>query len=292
MKKEHLISALLFTIMLSGIASAVCALNVNMINQDPYPATPGESVEVVFQINGTETTECNEVSFDIIPEHPFSVEESDTRTVIAGGTYILGYQSFLLKAYKLRVDENALDGDSRIRVAYGSKTGSTSAEYTKDFYINIKDSRSDFDVSVQDYDATKNTITFGIINIGKYDAESLTLEFSEQENLDVIGGNTIIIGSLNSNDDTTATLEAIPKAGNVKLKLSYNDQNDVRRTIDKEVYIPQRLITNGAAAVQPKGIYYYLFWGLVIIVILWMIWGYFQRRKAKNNRLALLNHRK
>jgi len=292
MKKEHLISALVFTIILAGISSAACELGVTLINQDPYPATPGEYVKVLFQINGTETTECNEIYFDILPSYPFSVEESDTRTVIPGGTYITGYQPFMLKAYKLRVDNNALDGDNPIKVAYGFKTGGTTTSYTKEFDINIKDARADFEVSVQSYDAVKNTITFGIINVGKYNAESLTLEIPEQDNISPKGNDIAIIGSLNSNDDTTANIEAVPKVGDITVKLNYNDQNNVRRTLEKKVYFSKRFIENAAQAAQPKGIYYYLFWGLLALLVLWMIYGYFQRKKAKNNRLALMNGRR
>jgi hypothetical protein len=288
MKKEILI-ALIVIVILSGFASAECEPSVVMLNQDPYPAVPGEYVKVVFQINGTETTDCESIYFDIVPEYPFSIESSDTREVILGGTYVSGYPSFVLKAYKLVVDENALDGDQKLKVSYGyvSDDGSR-ADLTKKFDVNVKDARTDFEVSIQDYDSATNTVTFGIINVGKYDIESLTLDVPEQDNIRMIGGNPAIIGSLSSNDDTTANVIAVPKVGELQVKLIYNDQNDVRRTVEKSVYFSQNLIENGKVVQQPKGVYYYLFWGLLVFLVLYMAYGYYQRRKVKSSKLALL----
>lgn len=286
MKKEWLL-ILLSVLFVSSFVSAECDIGVTLLNQDPYPATPGEYVKVVFQITGAETQECNDVFLDVVPEYPFSVEDSETRLVVPGGTYLTGFESFILKGYKLRVAENALDGDNKLKVSYGFVSGGTNT-YTKEFDINVEDSRTDFDVSVQGYDAAKNAVTFGIINIGKYDAESLTLEVPEQDNLVTKGSTVAIIGSLNSNDDTTASIEAVPKAGEVLVKLSYNDKNNVRRTVEKTAYISKSLIDNGAATAQPRGAYFYLFWGLVIFLVIYMIYRYRKNKKDKANKLAMM----
>jgi hypothetical protein len=271
-------------VLLAGIVSADCVLNVALINQDPYPATPGEYVQAVFQINGTENPACNELFVDVVPEYPFSVESSETRVAIPGGTYLTGYESFLLKGYKLRVDKDALDGDNKIKISYGYNSGGSDYSYTKEFDINVKDARTDFEVSVQSYDAAKGTVTFGVINVGKYDAESLTLEIPSQDNIKLKGASSTIIGSLNSNDDTTASVEAVPKAGEITVNLNYNDQNNVRRTLEKKVYLTSNFIENGVVPTT-RDKYFYLFWGLLVVFILKALWNWRQRRKAKNNKL-------
>lgn len=285
--KREIIFGVFFALMALGLASASCDLGVTLLNQDPYPAVPGEYVKVVFQINGTETTECNQVFFDIAPIYPFSVEESNTRLVIPGGTYITGYESFVLKSYKLRVDKDALDGDNAIKVNYGSQSGGSTNSYSKDLYINVQDARTDFDLTIQDYDAVKSTITFGIINIGKYDVESLTLETPEQENLKLKGSPISIIGSLNSNDDTTASIEAVPQVGKIKVILNYNDQNNVRRTVEKEVSFTSNFITNGTVKTT-RDKYFYLFWMIVVVLVIYMIYRYRKNKNAKNGKLAAL----
>ena len=42
----------LFLISLTLVSAIACDLKVSMINQDPYPAIPGEYVKIVFQVEG------------------------------------------------------------------------------------------------------------------------------------------------------------------------------------------------------------------------------------------------
>ncbi len=282
MKKGVLISVFLI-VFLAGFVSATCDLTVTLLNQDPYPAMPDDYVKVVFQINGTQNTECEKVFLDVVPEYPFSLDSKDSKIMVTGGNFINNYASFILVAYKLRVDKNAVDGDNKLKVKYGME-GKTSATYTKDFDINIKDARTDFEVSVQDYDAAKNMLTLGIINVGKYDAESLALEISAQDNIKLKGASSSIIGSLNANDDTTASIEAVPKVGEITLKLSYNDQNNVRRPVEKKVYFTSNFLENGTTKTT-RDKFFYMFWVLLVVFILYLVWGWRQRRKARNNKL-------
>ena len=50
---------------LSFVSASVCELDVTMLNQDPYPAVPGDYVEIVFQIAGIENPECGRVVFSL-----------------------------------------------------------------------------------------------------------------------------------------------------------------------------------------------------------------------------------
>ncbi|MEM4259345.1 MAG: hypothetical protein QXS38_01100 [Candidatus Pacearchaeota archaeon] len=290
--KKVIFVLILFMVILSAFASASCEISISMLNQDPYPAVPGDYVKVVFQIAGSETTDCRSFYFDVKPEYPFSVESNDTRMVLLGGNYIRGYSSMVLKAYKLIVDKNALDGDQKLKVSYGYEgSDGATGKLTKEFDVKVEDSRTDFDVSVQEYNAATNTITFGIINIGKKNVESLTLEIPEQKNIYVKGTNKVIIGSLNSNDDTTANIEAIPKEGEIMVRLSYNDQINVRRTVEKEVTFSKRYLESIKNSSPGKSSYYYLFWGLIILIVAYFIYGYFKRRKSNDKKLQLLRNR-
>jgi len=39
-------------------AAVECNLDAKMINQDPYPAVPGEYVKVVFELTGISSLDC------------------------------------------------------------------------------------------------------------------------------------------------------------------------------------------------------------------------------------------
>ena len=285
--KEFAIVLALSIIIFAGLASAVCDVSVKLLNQDPYPAVPGEYVKVVFQVDGTENSDCGKVFFDIIPSYPFSLEANSSK-VVESSTYILGYPSFWLAGYKLRVDKDALDGENNITVKYSTMSNPNSYTF-EDFNINVEEARTDFDVILQDYSSITNTITFAIVNIGKKNAEALTLELPGQANIKALASSKVVIGSLNANDDTTATIKAMPLGeGEVNVRLSYNDANGVRREIDKKVFFTQALINKDNAQATPKGNYYYLFWAIVVIAIAYFGYGYYQKRKAKNNKIALM----
>ena len=65
---------LLLSLMLISFANAEsCNLNAKLINQDPYPAMPGEYVELVFQLTGVENPECGNIGFSVMEEFPFSL---------------------------------------------------------------------------------------------------------------------------------------------------------------------------------------------------------------------------
>ena len=157
-------------------------------------------------------------------------------------------------------------------------------KFIKSFDIEVKDARTDFEVSIQDYNPTTNIITFGIINIGKIDAQALTLNLPVQDNIDLKGSSTVVVGSLNSNDDTTATIYGVPKEGEIKVNIDYNDVNGVRRTLEKSAVFTKAIAEKNVTQSQPKGAYFYLFWLIIIILVVMFVRNYFRKKKEKNNR--------
>ncbi len=275
-------------ILLSCFASAgACELVPTMISQDPYPAVPNEYVKIVFQLNGTENPECGKVFFDVSPEYPFSLDANSSKIVMHGGNFITDYPPYLIAAYKLRVDKNALDGENNLKVIYGSEGGGKLV-FSKQFPVEIEDERTDFDVIISSYDAAKNSVTFAIVNIGKKNVEALTLEIPKQTNIEVMGSNKVIIGSLNSNDDTTTSIQAVPKEGEIVVKLDYNDRIGVRRSVEKTVYFGNGQLLASQNVAQPRSGYFYLFWLLVIILVVYMVYRYYKNKNAKNSKLASL----
>jgi hypothetical protein len=285
--KRAVIFALIFVVLMS-IASAACDLSAQLLNQDPYPAAPDDYVKVVFQLNGTENPDCKKVYFEIAPEYPFTLDSNESRILINGCTYVNGYPSYMLAAYKLRVDKDAVDGANKIKVKYGNLAENSNI-LEKNMYIEVDDGRTDFDVSVQDYNPSTNTITFAIVNVGKKDVEALTLEVPRQANLDMKGASKSIIGSLDANDDTTVNMLAVPKAGDILAKLEYNDAIGVRRSVEKTMTITNAIIEKNASLCDGSDAkYVYLFWILLAAVIAYAVYKYFKKRHAAKARETLL----
>ena len=278
MKKSVLIYLLIMFFSFTFVSSEACKLDISLINQDPYPAIPGDYVKVVFQVNGVSNPECGQVEFELLEKYPISFDPTDEPKIIfQSGIYKKDYSSFLTVPYKVRVDENALNGDNPIEVQY--RKGSNLVYETQQFMLNIEDPRVDFEVHVKDYDYTTNTITFEILNIGKNDVEAITLEIPKQNNIIVKGSNRNIIGDLDSNEYTTAEFEATPINGVIKLNIIYTDNINVRRIVESEVLFDSSYFQGRKADEKTNSYNIYYLIGAVILILI-----FFAYRNRKNKR--------
>jgi hypothetical protein len=269
------------SILLLNIAVARCTLNAELINQDPYPAVPGDYVEIVFQLNGVENPECNGAIFQLVEKYPFKLDKTeDSVKVLEGPTYTKDYKKSWVIPYDIRIDENALEGDQPIEIKYSSRNTNEEAKVSKKFNISIEDSRADFEIFVKDYELSTKTLTFEIINIEEVDIEGLTLEIENQENIKIKGSKINIVGDLDSNEYTTAEFEAIPKNGQIDIKIRYTDQIGVRRSTTKTVeYESEYFIDrNGQSEIMIPWWIYLIF---VLIVLLIAYWIYKRCKKKK-----------
>lgn len=285
---KRVLLGVFFALMLSGLASAECTLNAKLINQDPYPATPGDYVDVVFQLDGVSNPECGEVTFTLIQNFPFSLDPGvDASETINAGTYSKDFSSFLLVPYKIRVDKDALDGDNKIEVRYSSKVqaGQSISKVTS-FVINVQDQRTDFEVSIKDYNPATNTITFEILNVGENDVEALTVDIPKQDNIDVKGSSRNIVGSLDSNEDTSFSFEATPSDGDITMQISYTDSVNQRRSVEKSVYFDSSYFDDRVRDKKSNS----WIWYVVVIVVLLALYIWYRIRKKRKHKHHLHHH--
>ena len=164
MKKVMAVNLLTLSLLVLATAAG-CDPQVSLVNQDPYPAVPGEKVDVVFQIDGLSSSECGNVVVELEEKFPFTVDPSNPAKIeIKAGTYTnTDYESFVMAPYKVRVDADALDGDTPIELTV-TRTGGTES-YS--FDINIEDTKADFEVYIKDYDYSTRELTLEILNIAE-----------------------------------------------------------------------------------------------------------------------------
>ena len=280
MKKVVALFLVLSLFSLSGILAEGCNLEVSLLNQDPYPAIQGDSAKIIFQIEGIENVECGTVKFELIDEYPITILPGQDKVyTIEAGTFKKDYKSFFLAPYEVRISEEALDGDNPIEVQY--KHGANVGFETKQFNLNIEDTRADFEVHVKNYDPVEKIITFEILNIAEANVEALTIEIPRQENIEIKGANINIVGDLDSNEYTTADFEASPEKGEIQLKISYSDAINERRTLTKKVlYEPDYF--EGRDKYQKKSpVKTY-----IIIFIIIALVGYWHYQRYKKKKLA------
>jgi hypothetical protein len=264
---------------LAFVSGAGCVLNSTLINQDPYPAVPGDYVKVVFQLNGLENPACGIVKFRVIEEFPFSLDSGvENEKNFNSGTYVPNYDSFAMIPYKIRVNKEALNGANVLGVAFS--TGGT-MEIRETFEIEVQEVNTDFEVSIKDYVKKTNIITFEILNIGESNAEAVTIEIPKQDNLEIKGTNRDIAGSLDSNEDTTSSFEAIPKDGEIKLNILYTDEVGNRRQLQKSVYYDSSYFDNRIRDLETTSTTTYVIIVLVVVIIIWIIIGKIMKYRRK-----------
>ena len=281
MEKRGLI--IVFAILLIGNVNAVaCDLNLILLNQDPYPAVQGDYVKLLFQAQGIQSSDCKDLSFTLLPEYPFSLDPGADATIsIAGGTFTNDYDSFLMIPYRVRIDENAIDGNNTIRLKYTTET-SNLGYVLSNFSVEVKELKTNFQIFVKEYNPDTNVFTLEILNSGKNNVEGLTLELPVQDNIKVKGPQYKIIGALDSNDFTTATYEAIPSKGEIKVTIQYTDSIYKRRTLEKTVYFDPEPFSNRTASKKSNYTWIYV---LILIIIGFGYWYYRKKQHEKRKKL-------
>jgi hypothetical protein len=280
--KKVVILAICITF-LSTITVSACTLDASLINQDPYPAIPGDYVKLIFQLTGVDNPDCGRIDFELIDNYPIIFDPGDSHKVEArGGTFQRDYSSHLIIAYKVRIDEDALNGENIIEVVYGKNKGSTNSSILKSFEIEVEDSRADFELHINKYSTVSQELTIEVLNIAENDVEALTIEIPKQENVKIIGSNRAIVGDLDSSEFTTADFKADLRDGEIEIKVLYTDQIGNRRenayniTFDSSYFS----YTEGNGQIIPTS--YLVMGAIVILVIIFWIWI---KRKNRKDRM-------
>lgn len=120
MKKVLVIFALLFVVL--GIANAATAggiLAVSISKYEPYPAEPGKYVDVWVSVQNQGNYAVDGVQVEVVPAYPFSVDNNASGSKIVGT--VLGGEKVLLQ-FRVRVDQNAVQGNNNFDVRYKSST--------------------------------------------------------------------------------------------------------------------------------------------------------------------------
>ncbi len=282
MKRGILLALLLLSslFLVATVNAAGCNLDISLINQNPYPAIPGDYIKIVFQIDGVGNPECGNVEFELLEQYPLIFDPNENPIVkITAGTYHKDFNSFLIAPYKVRIDKDALNGETPIEVRYKYK--SQTIYLQEEFNINIEDSRADFEVYVKNYNPLTKELILEILNTAKSDVEALTIEIPQQENIEIKGAKTNIVGDLDSNDYTTASFEAIPKKGEIQVKISYTDTINTRRVLEKTVLFEPEYFQDRNGETKKVSIWLYLFLILSIVNIV----RYYLRRRKKKRKL-------
>ena len=290
MRKEGFILSVIVLFSLFAIqgihAATSCNPKVSLVNQDPYPAVPGDQTKLVFQIDGVQNPECGNFQFQLIPKYPISLMPGQqTAYNFTGGIFQKDYQSFFLAPYNILVSPNALDGNNSIEVQY--KYGNNAYWESQEFQLDVQDVRATFELYVKNYDPTTKTFTLEILNTAKSNSKAVTLEIPQQNNIKLEGSNVNVVGDLDSNDYTTADFQAVPMAGNITIKIIYTDLINERRTETSSINFNPAYFEGNSKKNGPSTSTIILY--LVILGII--VYYFYSRHKKKKAMKAKLSRK-
>lgn len=275
--KKNVVMLLLVLSITMVVAETACDLDVTLLNQDPYPAVPGDYAKLVFQIEGIDSPYCDDITFNLLSGYPieFDPGESGLRT-FKKVDYLKDYESNLLIPYKVRINKDALNGANPIEARIQNKND---APILKTFDIEIDDVRADFEVRVQNYDYQTHELILEILNIESSDVEALSVEIPKQDGIEIKGANQVIVGDLDSNEYTSADFEAIPTDGEFKIILIYSDTINTRRSIEKTLTFDSSYFTNRVADQTTTSTTTYLILGLIILSTIYFSYKKITKKK-------------
>ena len=276
MRQVALFLLVLLLVVPAVLAGENCDIDVSLLNQDPIPAVPGERLEVVYTISNIDSTDCGTITFEVLDEFPFKLEEGSQRVyTIESGTFTRDYNTQKTIPVDYFVNTNAIDGDNPIEVRY--KYDGSENYVSKTYDVEVEDVRADFEIFVSDYNYVTKEITFEVLNIGKSDIEAVTVEVLGQEGITVYGTNKENIGDLSSNEDTSSDFVMDVSTSRIILQLSYSDSVQVRRTIEKGVTFNAQLFEN----TKDTGGQSYTSWIIIGLVVIVGFYFFFRRSKKK-----------
>ncbi len=98
-------------------------LDIISLKYEPYPAEPGSYITLWLRVQNLGNDEVDNVKIELIEDFPFSIDEDNIQTL---GT-IPSYQEAVIKFEKIRIAENAVEGETtlKIRLSPGALYSST-----------------------------------------------------------------------------------------------------------------------------------------------------------------------
>ncbi|RJQ18188.1 hypothetical protein C4573_00515 [Candidatus Woesearchaeota archaeon] len=137
---KKMIVALLLLAVIMPLVSANPVLKASLSKYEPLPAQPGNFVDVWIKLENTGNENAKNAVLEIVPSFPFSIDEN-SKTI-----GILGSQKDYVAEFKLRVDDNAVQGDNILKVRFTDNPLSNTW-YETELTLRVESASSDLVIS-------------------------------------------------------------------------------------------------------------------------------------------------
>lgn|SRR3989338_584014 len=149
-----LVSAIELNYSNTNIESQHADVYVSVLKYEPFPVSPGGYFDLWLKIENKGEIDAPSVTFRLKPKYPFFLDASETSDRKIGK--LLSHQSALIN-YKVRVDENAVEGDSFVHYEYQTSDNKKPVDNT----ITVRVQTPDAILSVSSVKTEPSTIAPG-----------------------------------------------------------------------------------------------------------------------------------
>jgi len=218
------------------------SFDVMQLKYDPYPAEQGKYVTLWLEAYNPATTTAKNVVFELLTEYPFTLDTNEVAT--REFSTIPGLYTVVLQ-YKIRVDEDAVEGMNDISFRYKIGNG---AAVEKEIEIHVTESPNKAELKTffvgtepKAYPGGETTLSIDLANIASGSAYYTIVEM--KSDIAEIEVDEIFIGTMDADDFDTIDFELKinedVEAGKypVTIKSYYKDEDDKSYESEDTVYI-------------------------------------------------------
>ncbi|MDP2907132.1 MAG: COG1361 S-layer family protein [Nanoarchaeota archaeon] len=128
-------SLLLLVFLCLCLNTAFAAMSVEITKYDPYPAEAGKYVDVWIKVRNMGNNDLEGIELAFEPSYPFSLDPTAEAVKDVGK---LEAGDFVIKKYKVRVDEDAVEGKNNIKLKVKDCKGCIWKEFYKPIEVEQK----------------------------------------------------------------------------------------------------------------------------------------------------------
>lgn len=182
MKKMILVLVCMFVlsaVFVCGAQSGSASIKVTLLNQDPDPASAGNTVTLHFKVENMGGGSVDNLDLELIQDYPFTVINGNALKSLGSlGAYQSG-NNYLNFEYTVRIDKDVVEGVKTLRVRYQYSNGVWT---TESFSVNIasKQFAQIIYIDKAKLEPGKETdMNFTIVNVGNAALQNMLFSWEE-----------------------------------------------------------------------------------------------------------------
>jgi len=270
---------------------------VQTLKYEPFPVNPGDTFDLWIKVQNIGEDNTKNANFKLITDYPFSTDDPIQSFGIIPGTaqaYTLKQASDanleanqVVMRFRVKVDDNAIDGTSLIKLEASADNLSNSVVYS--LPIQISKTKTDFDVKV--HDITPQESSFVVTNIGDNTADAVLVDVKNQDGVVILNGyEPSSLGDINTGEFTISHLKIVPQKNTktLTLDISYTDKSGVRSRTEKTITLTDSNLQNICVQSPDKTYMNWVFGaiGLLIgaFVVILIVLGIQKRKESKKHK--------